>query len=213
MMAPEIHDDEFYYNIVDLMHLVRPKSVIEIGSGSGLGSTQAFIEGMKGNPDCLMVCMEIDMDRFVDLVKITCGVDGVICLREKFVDESMSEEEIRRFLEEHPTMNPAQHGVDTVLGWKAGQDDMLSKVKPCTLIGPESRFIDSPLVALIDGSPFSGLAEAKKLVKLGADYILLDDVNDIKCHDACGYLESVGYRCTKRNDTLRNGYAIYKKGE
>ena len=81
---PEItKGDPLYELIVQLVVEYKPKSILEIGSGNGLGSTQAFIEGVevsKTTDTCKIFCIEAHPERFIELKKNTNSFDIINCI-------------------------------------------------------------------------------------------------------------------------------------
>lgn len=208
---PEIKNDAFYTDIVETTWRIRPGTIVEIGSANGLGSTQAFLEGMKGLT-CSMFCFEIDDERYAELVQNVAQYKNVLPIKRAPVARRMQELEIRDFLKEHENMNPAQYGIDTVLEWAREIDNKLTQ--PLAASDGLSRIdtlIRHPAIALVDGSPFSGYFETVWLAEELFDVIMLDDVLDIKCWDAYQYLKDIGYTLIKENMKLRNGYAIFER--
>ena len=54
-MKPEIYNDELFYKILELVQKYKPKTILEIGSAEGTGSTQALIKGI--NHTCILFCV------------------------------------------------------------------------------------------------------------------------------------------------------------
>ena len=206
---PEIKDDELYFSIIDQVVKVRPVNIIEIGSANGLGSTQAFIEGRKRaniEEDCKIYCYEIDKERYGELCENLRLVDNVMCFNGSFTDERMADAEVVEFLTKHSGMNPSQYGVEAVMSWKYDIDKKMEENSETFV-----PLLKHPTLALVDGSPFSGLQETKILAGRGTDVIILDDIVDIKNFDSFGYLKANGYELIGENTRLRNGYAIFRK--
>src|SRR5436190_4822385 len=65
LIPPEIKDDPFYAAIYELARTANLRTVLEIGSSSGEGSTEAFVRGLRENPRRpTLFCMEISRPRF-----------------------------------------------------------------------------------------------------------------------------------------------------
>ena len=109
---PEIVGDEFYDKIVEHVVRIKPYIIVEIGSANGLGSTQAFIEGIRKagiENSCELLCVELLKDRFDELVEntkdavpgiiyhngSTCGVDGY--MSDETLAEMMTLEDVLKF--------------------------------------------------------------------------------------------------------------------
>ena len=68
LIPGEIKHDEFYRIIQALVSRAEIKTVLEIGSSSGEGSTEAFVIGLRQNPgQPQLCCMEISKARFAEL--------------------------------------------------------------------------------------------------------------------------------------------------
>jgi hypothetical protein len=65
LIPPEIKDDELYSCILRLSREAPLANVLEIGSSSGGGSTEAFVTGLRHNPGSpRLFCMEVSIPRF-----------------------------------------------------------------------------------------------------------------------------------------------------
>ena len=51
IIKPEIKDDELYHYIARVGSTMHLRHILEIGSSSGGGSTEAWVKGIKANPD------------------------------------------------------------------------------------------------------------------------------------------------------------------
>ena len=51
IIDPEIKNDEFYQAIQKIARFSKIKTVLEIGSSSGRGSTEALSKGLRENPN------------------------------------------------------------------------------------------------------------------------------------------------------------------
>ena len=218
---PEIVDDELSQLIEDIVVRVKPEIIIEIGSADGRGSTQAFLRGRKRaglENKCAMYCLEMIPERHAELVKNAGGEPLVVCENVSSVDASdfMTEVEIEHFIKVHPELGIASIGAETVKGWLRRDLIMLEHLgleqdwllKFC-LYG---RLRAHKTIVLIDGSPFTVLAEYWMV--RDADIIIMDDTMDIKCWDAYQDAKASGvYKMTAENKKLRNGYAVFERDE
>jgi len=65
IIPPEIKNDEFYEAIIKLTSTEKIKTILEIGSSDGSGSTKAFAEGLKRNSNNpILFCLEVSRPRF-----------------------------------------------------------------------------------------------------------------------------------------------------
>ncbi|HEV3162614.1 MAG TPA: oligosaccharide flippase family protein, partial [Isosphaeraceae bacterium] len=68
IIAPEIKNDDFYRTIEELSAAADIQTVVEIGSSSGLGSTEALVQGLRRNPHRpTLFCIEISRARCAQL--------------------------------------------------------------------------------------------------------------------------------------------------
>lgn len=237
---PEIVKGDSLYNlIVKLVIEKKPTTILEIGSANGLGSTQAFIEGVKSSGhECKMVCMEANIDRWRELA-INCRFHNFIsCIHgcSSSASSYMSEHDIEKFMKEHGyRFNIKRHSVDTVKKWRSDEIDMIEKLDldsdhPLTNQG---AYCDAVLVAigksditknyeeysnfvfdmvLIDGSAFTGDNDLD--LCYGAKTIIMDDTMDIKCyHPMQRLLADDKYKLISSEPNYRNGYAAFEKVE
>ncbi|MEM7712868.1 MAG: FkbM family methyltransferase [Cyanobacteria bacterium P01_A01_bin.68] len=215
LIPPEIKNDEFYVAIQKICKEEDIETVLEIGSSSGGGSTEAFVTGLRENQHKpKLFCMEVSKVRFAELKKryekdnfVKCYNVSSISL-EKFPKES----EVIDFY--HNTKsNLRLYPLEQVLGWLE-QDieyvrntgiagDGIQKIKQ------ENNISYFDLV-LIDGSEFTGSAELNEVY--GAKYILLDDIETFKNYQSHSkLLTDNNYILIAENKHIRNGYSIFKK--
>ena len=65
IIDPEIKNDDFYQAIQEIARYSNIKTVLEIGSSSGQGSTEAFVKGLRENANQpTLFCMEVSQTRF-----------------------------------------------------------------------------------------------------------------------------------------------------
>ena len=215
IIAPKINEDEFYEAIRNLARAADITTVLVIGSSSGEGSIKAWIRGLKENPrKPKLYCMEVSSAR-CDALASRWKNEGFV---EVFLGSSVklsnfpSFSDVEKFY--HTVQGPLnQYPLEEVLGWhKADKDYLESEAVPTGLINEIKKvkgltFFDA---VLIDGSEFTGSAELDDVY--GAKYILLDDTQTYKCHDAHHrLLVDPGYELIAENPNLRNGYSIFRK--
>lgn len=214
IIPAEIKNDEFYAAIQKIAREEDIKTILEIGSSSGEGSTEAFVTGIRKNPNKpTLFCMEVSKARFTELQTRYAPDDFVRCYNvssvslEKFPDES---EVIKFYTSTRSNLN--YYPLDRVLGWLR-QDieyvkssgvggDGINKIKEDNNI----QFFDA---VLIDGSEFTGSAELEEVY--GAKFIILDDINTFNnCSTYQRLRADKNYLLVTENKQLRNGYAIFK---
>ncbi|MEA5518137.1 FkbM family methyltransferase [Limnoraphis robusta] len=215
IIPPEIKNDAFYQAIQKIAAQESVKNILEIGSSSGGGSTEAFVRGIKDNPSQpTLFCMEVSKPRFAELQKAYSKESFVKCYNVSSVsiDKFPSQEDVIKFYQNNRT-NLNSYPIDLVLSWleqdieyvnQSGVEaDGIRKIKEENNI----KFFD---VVLIDGSEFTGISELEEVY--GAKYILLDDINTFKNYSNYHKLMSdYKYELLEQDSFLRNGYAIFKR--
>lgn len=210
----EIKGDTFYRCIERLAGTRGLKSILEIGSSAGGGSTEAFVNGIRNNPDRpTLFCLEVAPDRFAQL-QSRYPDPFVKCYNASSVPLTgfATEDEVRNFIAVlPPSMNRTD--VEVVLGWRRNEiaflqrqavpDDGIVRIK-------RENGIDTFDLVLIDGSEFTGRAEFDEVV--GARYLLLDDIHVLKNHHNCQRLVAdPRYRLIESDVRLRNGFAAFER--
>lgn len=214
-ITPEIFNDEFYYEIRRLSSAKGIKHILEIGSSTGQGSTSAFVQGIKrGGETANLYCMEMNASRFEQLKNRYQNQAYVHCYRTSTVplERYPQEREIVDFYNTTPTALQ-QYPIEQVLGWLRQDRTYLEKNDlpgdGIQMIKKKHNIKHFDLV-LIDGSEFTGSVEMDDVY--GAKVILLDDINTYKNYDNYHrLLLDPAYELEKKNMTLRNGYAIFRK--
>jgi hypothetical protein len=215
LIPAEIHNDSFYKMIVKLASHEPIKTILEIGSSSGEGSTQAFYKGISSNPSKPhLYCLELSVPRFQALVNRYADSHQVHAynLSSISIDEFPDWKTVEAFLATHPmAYHPItkreirrwhQQDLDYLIAHQASING-ISHIKAQQQI----EFFD---VVLIDGSEFTGIAELPLVY--GARFILLDDIKSFKNFDNYHILlNDPLYECIDVNFRLRNGYAVFKR--
>jgi FkbM family methyltransferase len=215
LIPPEIKNDEFYAAIQQIARQESIQTVLEIGSSSGGGSTEAFVSGLQENPNKpTLFCMEVSKPRFTELKEKYKNYSFVKCYNissvslEQFPDE---DEVIKFYNTEQTALN--NYPLDRVLGWLRQDIEYLRNIgvneNGIKKIKRENKieFFD---VVLIDGSEFTGNAEMQEAY--GANFILLDDINTFKNYNNhLRLLADPSYELVAQNFYIRNGYSIFKK--
>jgi len=217
LISPEIKNDEFYIVLQEIVKEEGIRTVLEIGSSSGAGSTEAFVKGLhlnKNNP--LLFCMEISKTRFSELQKTYEKESFVKCYNVSSISEDKfpSEEVVINFYNSYKT-NLNFYPLERVLGWlRQDIEYVIYSNVPCDGIIQikQENNIDFFDVVLIDGSEFTGDAELDEVY--GAKYICLDDINTFKNYkNHHKLLKDNHYSLYKMNLNLRNGYSIFKRND
>lgn len=215
IIPPEVKDDELYDLIKKIACDEKLETVLEIGSSSGEGSTQAFVEGLNCYPHKpVLFCLELSLPRFKALKKRFADFPFVKCYNDSTVPLSSfpSEQEVADFY--NSTKSGLNHyPLSRVLGWLKQDIDYVRNSdvpgKGIERIKRENCVTNFDMV-LIDGSEFTGKAELDAVY--GARIILLDDVNSFKNRENYDRLSAdPQYELVRENWNLRAGYAVFKR--
>ncbi len=215
LIPPEIKNDDFYTIIQELARSEDIKTVLEIGSSSGGGSTEAFVTGLRNNVNQpQLFCMEVSKPRFAELSKRYENDKFVKCYNvssvaiEEFPDQSEvtdfyynSENDLKKF------------PLEMVLGWLQQDIEYVRSAGVSTngirQVKQDNQIDDFDLV-LIDGSEFTGISELKEVY--GSKFILLDDITTFKNHtNHQQLLADPNYILLSQNTSVRNGYSVFKR--
>jgi hypothetical protein len=217
-ITPEITENQSFYQIIKVLasqdqHI----TMLEIGASNGLGSTQAFIQGIltrEAPQQARLYCLELGLAAFEEL-QVNTGMHGFIhCYQESScaVADVPAWDDVVHFYQSKKTyLN--DYSLDTVRGWydaclnyalQTGHTgNGIQKIKA------ENHIKNFDLV-LIDGSEFTG--EQDVYSTLGAKTIVLDDCMTYKCHQAFQTLMSHhSYSLVAANMEERHGYAVFRR--
>lgn len=218
LISPEIKNDEFYAAIQKISREADIKTVLEIGSSSGGGSTEAFVRGLRENPNRpTLFCMEVSEARFSALSNRYAQDSFVTCynLSSVALSEFPSREEVIEFYQNSKT-NLNQYPLNQVLEWLEQDINYIkqSKANAANVNGirkiKQDYNIDAFDLVLIDGSEFTGKSEFCEIY--GAKFILLDDITTFKNYDNHQkLLNDKNYTLVAFNPNTRNGYSIFKR--
>lgn len=215
LIAPEITRDRFSRAIVDVAATPGVSEILEIGSSSGAGSTEAWVRGALQNPVCPRIhCIEVSIVRHAALAERwrdhpfvhTYNVSSVPL--ESFptaADVTAFYRGVRSKLRRTP--------LDVVLQWLQAD---LAYVREHDLSGDGIAQIKAQRglagfdAVLIDGSEFTGRAELDAVY--GARFILLDDTRTFKNWDNARRLEAdPAYALVRKSRWTRNGFAVFER--
>lgn len=217
LIPPEIKNDEFYATLQRITREEDIKTVLEIGSSSGEGSTEAFVTGIRHNPHKpILFCMEVSKTRFTELKKRYENDDFVKIYNLSSVplENFPSENEVIEFYN-NTESNLKFYPLERVLYWLQQDIDYVKKSglseHGIRKIKQENDIVFFDLV-LIDGSEFTSSAELDEIY--GAKYICLDDINTFKNYrNHYKLISDKNYTLIEQNNFIRNGYSIFKKNE
>ena len=215
IIAPEIKNDDFYRTIEQLSAAADIQTVVEIGSSSGHGSTEALVQGLQRNPrGPTLFCIEISRARYARLRARYASQPFVkgYNVSSVPVEDFVSAEEVSAAYSRLPALRN-QASLREVLKWLEWNK---SYVRRSGVRSDGLRFIKQQHdigtfdMVLIDGSEFTGRAELDETY--GAKFILLDDIRTLK--NEFNYerlLADARYALVKENLALRNGYAVFER--
>jgi glycosyltransferase involved in cell wall biosynthesis len=215
VIAPEIKADAFYEIIRRLAATEVLETVLEIGSSSGGGSTEAFVAGLSGNRSTpKLFCIELSKPRFSALQEAYRSYPFVHCYNRSTVrvDQFPTPEAVATFYHTVPS-GLRKFPLPLVLDWLR-QDVQYVRESGVPAGAIETikaeHGIDTFDMVLIDGSEFTGAVEYE-LVR-GAKFILLDDTNTFKCHAVRqNLLNDPMYDLLADDQDLRNGYSVFRR--
>ena len=199
---PEITlGDPFGRAIADTVRACRVRSVIEIGSWDGTGSTTVLMHALENEPDHSLTCVEVNPERHAALVALTASRPWVrtVCSR------SVSRETMAHQTFEQMWMsrwNRLRYEKEVVRQWWDAQPS-----------GPgylETLTKETWDAALIDGCEFCGVDDFNFL-RRRVRVLMLDDVfHAFKCaevHDVL--LRDPAWDCIWCSTFCRNGSSIW----
>lgn len=205
-MAEITLNDEFGQNIAKFCEELNLQNCLEIGSWDGQGSTQCFIEGMKHNDPIQLMCIEVNPQRYQDLVNATKQYDWVYPINGTSISyDDLLCKDFDRDVWNSP-YNKIKADKEVVRSWyNADLNSMHSK----TGIIRKNWIFDG---VLIDGSEFTGYSEYT-LLKDSVNVFFLDDYyNAFKTRQVAWELNNnPDWEVVAGNRYLRNGYAIFKR--
>lgn len=195
-------DDALGKKIVELASLPEVRTIVEIGTWNGLGSTRCVLEGVKNKTDYNFLSFECSSEMFLQAVAnnkdfINKNFNIVLgkLVNEDNIDKWFGSEEM---LPEHPQ--------ELVKGW-------LDHDKKCMSLIPNYFFAVPSYIDLLilDGGEFSTYLEWQ-LLKDRANYVVLDDTRSLKCSKIRQEVQlSNLYTILEDNLHSRHGFMIIKK--
>lgn len=216
-MPGEILNDKFSRCIERLAKLPEVRTILEIGSAAGAGSTEAFVRAISTNPaGKTLFCMEIVAERFAALnrrygdkpflkaYQCSSVPPQTYTTEQEVKDWIAAVSRERRPLERHSLWTNYLKEVAFI---REPRPDLPKD--GIELIKQENR-IDTFDLVLIDGSEYTGRAELERVY--GARYILLDDTQVLKnYYNTARLLQDRSYRLLEADPLLRNGYAAFER--
>jgi len=213
-MMPEIFNDRFFQRLRSLARRADVRTLLEIGSGSGNGSTVALTEGIRGGrKDQTIWCLEADHGRFEELCENVRGLPGVRPCWCSSVGRSglPSWEEVEAWWRGNPGHLLHNYGLEEGRGWWRRDEEGLMGQRPQGLVTEimEKERLAYFDVVLIDGSEFTGEVELRLVY--GSRWIALDDVRTHKNWTNREILRAdPAYRLWAEDLDLRHGFSIFR---
>ena len=215
-ITPEIHADALAERLTYLASLPWVRNVLEVGTGSGLGSTAALWAGLRDKgPVCALVTVEASRERaaaaaahYQEFPEVQ-----VVAMPAVPVSEYLSADAVADFYRSVPC-RLQRYALEEVLAWRQAELDYLAATYPADDPGALSYMLDGGVytdLVLLDGSEFTGPAE---LAAIGNPALLvLDDVASLKHWTTFKHLTArpETYRLLEHDPGLRNGYAIFAR--
>jgi hypothetical protein len=216
IIPPEIKNDKLYKIIQKIAKEGNIKTALEIGSSSGAGSTEAFVKGLRENPNQpTLFCMEVSQTRFTELNKCYEHEEFVKCynLSSVSIDEFPPQEEVIDFYNNIDS-KLKKYTLNQVLGWLVQDIEYIKNSDFSAVNGIEKIKKDNQIehfdLVLIDGSEFTGAAELKQVY--GSEFILLDDITTFKNYrNHFQLIADPQYALISQNKSVRNGYSVFRK--
>lgn len=199
--------------LAGLAELPEVRTILEIGSSDGSGSTRRLLAGMRHQrPPPRLFCLEVSRQRVERLRQRLRAVPTALAVWASSVspEDFLSEDEVTWFYRQAETrLNESP--LEEVLRWR--QQDLAYLKEhgvPANGIAKirQEHGIGSFDLVLIDGSAFTGESELRAVQ--GAKVIALDDVNDIKNQvNFLSLSRHPDYRLLAMDLVWRNGFAIF----
>ena len=217
IIPAEIKNDSFYHLLNSVAQLSEVKNILEIGSSSGQGSTEALVLEIRNRRDSSEVslfCMEISKARYLMLQEAYKSDNFVKCYNLSSIasNEFPLESEIINFYNcVRTTLN--RYPLQTILSWYSQDLDYINQngiaINGIKHIKEDNKLNNFDLV-LIDGSEFTGERDLWSV--MGSKFIALDDVFAFKCWNAYQtLLHHSSYSLVCCDFNTRNGYAFFKR--
>lgn len=184
------HTGLMYETLVDLASRPDVRTVIEIGSTDGRGSTMAIREGLEKNPnfpDVKLFCVEAVKQMYDVLAKTRAPYMKCYRVCSSPPAEHYTDAEIERFFREDWPKNPFQCPAQRQEpGWHKRERDRYNayfrqeglRQDGVAFIKDRNK-IETFDLALVDGGTYSGRSDTKRVY--GAKYLVLDDIHTLKC--------------------------------
>lgn len=215
IINPEIKNDEFYHLIMQVASQAPLKQILEIGSSSGGGSTEAWAKGIEQNPNKPKLhCLELSKPRFEKLKTTYINNPQINChwCSSIPIERFPTKEEVAKFYEKENS-RLRNWSLMEVFSW-LDQDLDYIKSSNAPSNGIKEVLLKEKITCfdavLIDGSEFIGAQEFAEIY--GATFILLDDTMTYKTFYPNKWLKSdPNYQLLYENENVRNGFSLFRR--
>lgn len=191
------------------------RTIVEIGSGAGDGSTRSFVAGATKRTDPpTLFCIETVESRAAELRKRYADKPYVICYVAASAgpDDYLSEQTAVAYQNALAGARSAVSPEQVVLARNYELNALASTGIRTNAIEQirADHGIEHFDVALLDGSGFTGQHDLAQVY--GARWLLLDDTTVMKNLANCvALVNDPKYRLVAANPDLRNGYAVFER--
>lgn len=203
---------ELYFSIQRLIYEYEINTIIDIGSGTGAGSTHAVTSLFNQPANLVIFCIEPDRKKCDELAIRFGGKVHIYNGSSILQDEYMTEDEVNRHYHNTPTI-VNHYPLDTVLQWRRDelrQHDVEGIDWGCIHNIKNNHRLTRFDMAILDGSLFSGPADLAAVY--GTHFLILNHVRSIKNHNNLTRLLSDGnYKVRELNVTTGCGYAVFER--
>lgn len=213
LLFPEQVEQDLYFTLQRCLYL-DPEigTVLDIGAGSGEGSTRAVMDATAHLPGLRLFCVEPDLEKFQSLTARYGGKAELVNAASVPPDRYASAREVELFYEHIPsTLNSLpleqfQHAREQEIAYFRQYGlpvDGISRIK-------RKHGIERFGLVILDGSFFCGEADLQEVY--GAKYLVLNYLKSIKNYGNFQRLMEGGqYRLIAANPTYGCGYAVLQR--
>ncbi|MDT4902266.1 MAG: hypothetical protein QOH52_282 [Pseudonocardiales bacterium] len=212
----EIVGDDFAAWIEKLAADPSVRTMVEVGSGAGDGSTRAFVNGAvkQANPPALF-CIETSASRADELRKRYADKPFVHTYRAASVgpDQYMSEQDALAWHRAFGARTRTKNTEESILATRTWEltafDEPGFKSNAVEMIRADHGVTHFD-VALLDGSRYTGAADLRQVY--GARWLLLDDILNMKNQpNGMSLVFDPNYKLVHADQRTRDGFAVFER--
>lgn len=209
--------NDWMNDIREVVEKYKPSRIVEVGSADGSISTTSILTGIKNSkyqPE-FVFSFEYKKELYDKLKNLQNSewFHPILSTATK-MNDWMTLFDIDEFYRKYDVIN--RPPINSVFNWYLESVNHLI-INPDIHIEGIKEFITNKFgdtfdMILIDGSPFS--AESEYDLLKNSKIVILDDINDIKCHKIfLNLLNDKNYFVYKQNNNFCNGYCIFIKNQ